>query len=275
MDKKQVLTTSIAVVATGLTLGSLYHALHSPLFDLQVIEVTQDTVDPSAAPLLANSSIEEQVEAYSKDVNLLKLNLQQVEKEISSYEWVDRVELRKVLPSTLSVHVTYRKPIALVQTPEKEPEDGRSGKEVSPNKTHTNTQLKYMDRESHLFGLLDHSLDLDLPLVTGKLSAPTLKWIPQFLSQWSHHPISNKLQLGSLDFIDANTMVTTASILRSQASQERRIILDFNNQLTQNLNPHFDRLNQVIEYLELHSIPFRRVVLSGDKKIFVKTDQRS
>lgn len=47
--------------------------------------------------------------------NLLIVNIQNLQRILESHSWIKEVRIRKILPSSLSIHVTERIPIALLQ----------------------------------------------------------------------------------------------------------------------------------------------------------------
>jgi cell division septal protein FtsQ len=84
-------------------------------------------------------------------MSLLKINTDELEENITSLPWVDRVSVQKQWPSTLDIQVREQNPIALINV------ERKTGL----------TQLFYVNKKGHLFAPYEQGQDLDYPVLTG------------------------------------------------------------------------------------------------------------
>lgn len=81
-------------------------------------------------------------------LNLFRLDIDRVQRDLTSLEWVSRIEIEKALPDTLKIRVVERTPVALMTT--------REG------------SLRYVDEKGAAFADLSPSIgDTDLPVIVA------------------------------------------------------------------------------------------------------------
>ena len=79
-------------------------------------------------------------------LNLFKIDIARVQKDLGALGWVERIDIEKTLPDTLRIKITERVPVALVRT---------------------GNALMYVDRSGHAFAELSPSVrDRDLPIIS-------------------------------------------------------------------------------------------------------------
>jgi len=144
--------TLFLLLATILSAGGwfCYQALErSDIFRLTTVSI-QGTHMTKQAQILDLGSIEQGVNLLSFDVGL-------AEESISRHPWIDRVEIVRSWPSTLTVRVSEYRPLAMINI---EKEDGQS--------------LYYVDHHGKVFVQVKDSQDLDFPVITGVQSTGEL-----------------------------------------------------------------------------------------------------
>src|SRR5271156_3689040 len=124
LGKKTVtlLSSSLAFFAVTAVVIGVYEAIHSPLFTVQVVEVSDQVSTAQAAPeeLQQWTPVDAQTITDLAAVpvgqsNLFDLDLSRVEKRILSNEWVREVRLQKRFPQTLSITTVFKEPRAIIQ----------------------------------------------------------------------------------------------------------------------------------------------------------------
>jgi len=144
--------TLFLLIATMLSAGGwfCYQALErSDIFRLTTVSI-QGTHMTREAQILDLGSIEQGVNLLSFDVDL-------AEERISRHSWIDRVEIERSWPSTLTVRVSEYRPLAMINIEKKE---GQS--------------LYYVDHHGMVFVQVKDSQDLDFPVITGVQSTGEL-----------------------------------------------------------------------------------------------------
>ncbi len=140
----QILWASLGLTGlTGIILGLVilyYQLLTCSVFcikDINNIDVT-GTQRLSSAQLLKMANLDGQT-------NLLALRPALVEQRLQAHPWIARAELERRWPNRLTLRLTERQPVALVQLEE----------------------LYYTDRHGSLFKLLSPADPHDFPVITG------------------------------------------------------------------------------------------------------------
>ena len=84
-------------------------------------------------------------------LNLFKIDIARVQRDLGGLAWVSRIDIEKQLPDTLRIHITERQPVALVSNGDR---------------------LLYIDANAVAFAELSPQVgDDDLPIITGASGA--------------------------------------------------------------------------------------------------------
>jgi hypothetical protein len=280
--KKAVVLTSSTVALVAVTVG-VYKAIHSPLFLVQVVEVTTQNASNNGDQISMSQAHPATVAGFDGmegqswtpvdadqisnlasipvgDVNLFDLDLRSVEKRILKNEWIREVKLQKRFPQTLSITAIFREPKAIL--------------------TLENGSMAYVDTDGKVFGkvnLLSHS---DLPILSGFESenTPELLSSLQLISQWEKSPLGRltRLESLSLDPERGYRALITYEVKTPAGKRLARVRVDLG--LEKEFFPQgklaedaAQRLSQVFEYLRQNSVAARQIYADTGKKIVVKT----
>ena len=147
-----------ALVAAALVLGALWvvdEARSSGRFAVRHIEIV-------GAAHTAKADLD-RVTAQYAGLNLFKIDIARVQRDLGGLAWVSRIAIEKNIPDTLRIRIVERKPVALVL-------DGRcTGRTSAP------CTLRYVDESGSAFADLSPRVgDDDLPLISGAASAEEL-----------------------------------------------------------------------------------------------------
>jgi len=275
---KKALVFTLSFIAFGAATVGVYKAIHSPLFLLQVVEVTTQNADrislsqahPSlvmedAAPLNADQ-ISELAAIPLGAINLFDLDLSGVEKRLLKNEWIREVKLQKRFPQTLSITAVFKEPKAILSL--------------------ENGAISYVDIDGKAFGKLNLMLaasdsgDAALPLLTGFESEniSEVSTALQFLSQWSQSPLGSLTRIESLNLDPERGYRAMLSYeLKGPTGvrlQRTRVDLGLPKDLLAGgkLAPdQVQHLVQVFQYLRHNSVAARQIYADVGKKIVVKT----
>jgi cell division protein FtsQ len=126
------------VTLLGVSGYYLYRAIsHISLFKLDTIEVTRNhTIDSREIIALAN------VRAGD---DLLRLNLGKIGEQLEKNPWIESVRVKRYFPHTLTVDVTEREPVAVINV----------------------GYLAYLDTKGTVFKPLNDGDSLNYPIITG------------------------------------------------------------------------------------------------------------
>lgn len=130
---------SLAGLSVGLVL-LYYHLLTSSYFCIKDV----NNIDISGTRRLSPELIRDLLQV-GPETNLLVFRHQRAEQVLAAHPWIARAEVSRRWPSGLTVRITEREPVALVQLGE----------------------LYYADRQGHLFKPLSPGDPLDFPVITG------------------------------------------------------------------------------------------------------------
>ncbi len=235
-------------------------AIHSPLFLVQVIEVSgvENSVDVlgSEGPPLDAAAITALAQVPVGQVNLFDLDLKPIERRLLTNSWIKEVKLQKVFPQTLAIDVEFRNPRALIQA-----DDGN---------------LAYVDKDGQVFGHASLMYRADLPIFHGPPGEEGQ--IPQavkVLTSLERSLPSEQVQVASLEW-DRENGFRALVTYPVEKLRLNRTWVDF-GQEPEALDPAsgINRLSQVFHYLSQHSIAARQIWADAGKKIVVKTARGS
>jgi cell division protein FtsQ len=251
MSERSWATRAITVVSSIALMGVLigvYCASRSSMFQLEVVEIADQAEN---APLDAQS-LDRLAAVPVGKVSLFSLDLDPIEKRLTSHPWVRSVRLQKQFPQTLSIAVDYREPVALYQS-----DDGL---------------ISYVDREGHIFGRLILNYHPNLPVFTG-VSAAQIPAALQLLEAWERAwavPTGvAEVQISDLHWDlekGFRLWVTYASGIEGITG---RSVIDLGQDL--DADSQFKRLKQVFAYLKSHKVQAHQIWADAGKKIVVRT----
>jgi cell division protein FtsQ len=113
VQRTLVVLRNIALVCAvaGGAVWAWQHTQSDARFAVQTIEVVGVVHTPREALDVAT--------ARYKGLNLFKIDIDRVQRDLGGLGWVSRIDIEKKLPDTLRIKITERKPVALVRTGEK------------------------------------------------------------------------------------------------------------------------------------------------------------
>ena len=250
--KAVVLMSCVAVLAAII---GVYQAIHSPLFTVQVVEITDQVSTTQASPWIPvdPQAITDLAAVPVGLTNLFDLDLKGVEKRILENDWIREVRLQKRFPQTLSITAIFREPVAIAQF--------------------VNGDLAYVDEEGRTFGKVSLAAAKDLPLISALPSgasgesAEQLKSLLKIMSDWKSQRASKFARIESIshDAEKGYRMLISYSLGHHLIHARVDLGTEFS----------FSHLGQVLEYLQAHSIAARQVWADAGKKIVVKTARGS
>ena len=251
---RKLLVLLLSCAALGAVAWGIQRTLHSPLFIVQVVEVTDQ---PEHAPVDAQTITELAAVPVGK-INLFELDLKKIEERILNDPrgaWIREVYLQKRFPQTLAISVAYREPRALIQ--------GAHG------------SLAYVDREGKIFGKLTLAYQPDLPLLTGFLNDDQYRVLDaiHFLEFWNKSPASQTSEISSLAWDDERGF--RAVVTYPVAGKRGRTVVDLGQEPEAELEQQLQRLSRVLVYLGRNSVAARQIWADAGKKIVVKTARGS
>lgn len=254
-DFKRVLVTCFTVAVMLGSAISLYIAVHSSLFLVQVVEVADQ---PENAPVDAQT-ITQLAAVPTGEMNLFELDLKEVENRILANPWIREVRLQKRFPQTLSVTVAFREPKALFQW-----SDGA---------------LAYIDSDGRPFGRLNLQFVSDLPLLSGFSTDPQdqlkMKNALGILKSWEESSLNSVAELSTLSWDSQYGYRALISYPLHENRSQVRVTVDLGQEVDAESASQLQRLSQVIHYLTLHSMSVRQIFADVGKKIVVKTSRGS
>ncbi|MCM2322731.1 MAG: FtsQ-type POTRA domain-containing protein [Oligoflexia bacterium] len=262
-DLRKTLVISFSAFALIAATVGIYMAIHSPLFLVQVVEVSDQ---PDEAPVDAQT-ITQLAAIPAGIVNLFDLDLRPVERRILTNPWIREVRLQKRFPQTLSIAVSYRDPKALFQA-----SDGG---------------LAYVDIDGRIFGQVNLRLHSDLPLLTGIVQDVDRRVAEALvlIRGWERSPLGNSAELSSLHWDGERGFRALIVYPLGSASAQARgkstaipkvramvdLGQDFDAAAGARLDEQLQQLSRVVTYLGSNSIPVQQIWADSGKKIVVKT----
>jgi hypothetical protein len=282
LDNKELKKALVVTLSTAALLAAsvgVYRAIHSPLFLVQVVEVTTQNADqisvtqaeavpgdPSSQPWtpVDADKISDLASIPVGEVNLFDLDLKSVEKRILKNEWIREVKLQKRFPQTLSITAIFREPKAIL--------------------TAENGTLAYVDSDGKAFGKVNLLSQSDLPMFHGFEGENQVELASalQLVSQWDKSSLGSlcHIQSLSLDPERGYRVMVSYEISNPSGRHLLRARIDLGREkevLSEGkLFPEqVQRLTQVFEYLRHNSIAARQIYADAGKKIVVKTARGS
>jgi cell division septal protein FtsQ len=135
---KMIMLGAVAITLTGGILYGCYRAFSAvTLFSLKKIEV-------SAVKHLTREELLE-LAGVEPGKDLLRMNLKRMGEHILQNPWVETVRINRYYPDALSIAVTEREPVAIVNM----------------------GFIYYLDKKGNVFKVLNQGDKLDYPVVTG------------------------------------------------------------------------------------------------------------
>jgi hypothetical protein len=254
---------SLFLMSIGSVAFGMYQGIHSEAFLLRDIEVKAFAHSPQSP--LDNLDITRLVSPQVGKVSLLSLDLKLIEKKIAENEWIEKVRLEKKLNHTLSIFVTYRQPLALIQKPKGE--------------------LAYVDYNGMIFGSSHFKPIADLPLLTGfdhgdsEIIMKALKVV----KLWEHSRLRQVSLISTVHWdsdrgfrlLISYPKKKTESISAAELDSRIRAFVDIGHEIDASLDNKLLHLSNVIRYLSSNSIAVRQIWADVGKKIVVKTGHGS
>lgn len=248
MGKTYIVTFFTLLALSGIGFG-IFQASRSPMFTVRVVEVTNQEKD---APLEPNDIVKLAAVPVGK-VSLFQLNLSSVEKKIKSNNWIQEVHLQKSFPQTLSIHVKYREPKALIQI--------KGGK------------VAYVDADGVSFGAMNLGYHADLPILSGfdEDSRERIANSLKFMDRWKR--VDSEISSLHWDAERGFTLMITYKVGKEGVG---RATVQMGEEIYNNdVELKVQRLDQVLKYLGRQGIVAKQIWADSSKKIVVKTSSRS
>lgn len=247
--RKIIILANLLTITAAFVVGVVGVA-HSNLFNVKVVEV-EDL--PEGSPLDANTIIE-----ISKvpldEINLFSLNLLPIKKRLLDHPWIDQVRLSKKFPQTVSISVSFKQPIALLQK--------------------KNGTLFYVDQNAKAFAPLELSLSYSLPVVVGA-SDESLAFIIQFLSEWKQKGMSDAYPISSVETNPERGVRFVVTYALGQSVGRSMIEFGQKFDVVDEINVRIARLQEVLAYIQKNNLNAHHVFADLGKKIVVRIGQRS
>ncbi len=248
---------SVSFLAVCFFVLSIYQTIHSPLFTVQIVEVSDqlDTHESSGGvrtPVDAQTVIDLAAVPTGK-VNLFSLDLKKIEARLLAHPWIKEVRLQKKFPQTLSLQVEYRSALAIAQQ--------------------NNGLLSYVDSSGKFFDTVDLMIQDDLPLLSGFSDERNHKQkvmdALHLISVWGESGFDAKIQVSSIIW-------DTVRGFRVQTMTPMgRVMVDLGQEIDAKTKSQLEQLKEVFAYLEKNSIPVHQIWADAGKKIVVKTARGS
>lgn len=250
---KKHITLSFFVIAISILAVCIYETVHSPLFTVQVVEVS-DHLD--IAPPVDSQTITDLAAVPIGRVNLFGLDLKSIEARILAHPWIREVKLQKKFPQTLSINVIFRKAVALAQL--------ESG------------MLTYVDETGKFFDSVNLMIQNDLPLLVGFSSnsdksekESKLQEALNLITMWDSTAFVQKISISSI------LWEKTRGFRVQVATPTGRAMIDMGQEVDGRIEPQLQQLKHVFSYLQKNSIPVHQIWADAGKKIVVKTARGS
>jgi hypothetical protein len=243
--KNALHSLSVSLIAMGVltALGfGIYSAMHSSLFLLNQVNVQ---------PMTANYPLtSEKVVALARapvgHANLMNMDLQPIEARLLKSPWIKGVVLSKQFPSTLSIQIIERSPIALLN-------------EVKGN-------IAYVEKDGTLFEDAAMIYPKDLPILTGfsENDPAALLKVNDFIVNWF-----GTLKLSSISF-DEKLGLRAVISYPMKNQQLMRTILELGLNIEEAASIPQAHFLRVLNYLADRSMTASKIWLGDGKKIVVK-----
>lgn len=243
---------SLGILVTSIY--GVYRAMHSSLFSVSVLEITEEEFISSSPNWPVNSQIVENLSGIQiGKQSLVDLDLPELRKKLTSHPWIRDVEMKKVFPQTLAIHVKYRQPRALFQ--------------------HSNGTLEYLDREGVRFASLDLGVEPDLSIISGLsvADATRLREALRLLDFWDRLGVNRLTKVSGIHWKENTGFLALIVYSLGSRGPVHRTVVEFGKVVSSSLILEFEKLNRVLAYLRQNNITAHRILIGSDKKIVVKT----
>jgi hypothetical protein len=225
----------------------LYQTVHSSLFLLRSVNVTSLS---SGYPISSEKVLDLAKVPVGK-VSLFNLNMEPIEAHLMKDPWVKGVVVGKQFPSTLSLTIVERTPVALLNE--------------------ANGRVLYLETDGTTFEDQSLTYSKDLPIFTG-FSAQNIEVLKQaslFVSTWFSDEHFPGLKVSSLSYDEKQGLRAVVSIPQKNQKQ-MRVVLELGLNLEEAAQIPQARFKEVLQYLSSHSMQASKVWLGDGKKIVVK-----
>lgn len=241
----------LSVIALGAVMYGLFHAMHSPLFLVRVVEIADQ---PEKSPVDAQTITDLAAVPVGK-INLFDLSLAGVEKRILTNSWIKEVRLQKRFPQTVVISVTFREPKALIES------DKAGG-------------LAYVEKDGTIFGKMNLLYGDELPVLTGfkGQSSEKIGDALRLLDHWDEAKLSQISQIASISYDQERGLraLVLYPLDTGTGIRKARALVEFGPEMASDLEIQMGRLSQVFGYLSSRKIAARQIWADSGKKIVVK-----
>ncbi|MBC7693463.1 MAG: FtsQ-type POTRA domain-containing protein [Methylotenera sp.] len=245
--------TIVALMTVGI---GFYNVLHSPLFTVRVVEVSDL---PENSPVDAQAITD--LAAVPVDVtNLFDLDLHRIETRMLTHPWVREVLISKRFPQTVSITVVFRDPKALIQKP--------------------NGDLSYVDSNGMIFSKVNLMSQPDLPVLTGisknhEVAKTQVLKALQFLAAWDKSKLERVSQISSLSYDTERGFRALVTYPLGRGRGQGRTMVHLGQEIDADFENMADRLRHVFAYLIDNGISAKQVWADLGKKVVVKIARSS
>lgn len=262
MKIKTGVASFTAFIMLSLIGFGVYRAMHSSLFIIRTVEIEKiSETQPPITPI-DDDRVGELAGIRVGEENLFQLDLAALEKKIlRASRWIEKVELRKVFPQTLSIAVHLRIPRLIHQD--------------------SNGDLVYIDAHGEVIAQVSPHLFSDYPVVGGvdRNDITQLSRVVRWLDRWGKvKEVGDLARVSSLTWDDRQgfrALVVYPASSSLKKSRLSRSVVDLGQEIDEDQNERIERLGDVIRYLMNRSTAAERIWLGDAKKIVVKIETDS
>ncbi len=230
----------------------IYQASHSSLFYLKSVIVEPLSTDYP----ITKEQVLELAHVSTGRISLFDLHLEPIEARLVKNPWVKGVVLSKQFPSTLSLRVVERVPVALLTEG-----DGR---------------ILYLDQDGSTFEDKAMVYPVDLPIFTGfpAQNIETLKRLNAFVQRWFSSEELPGVKLSSLSY-DEKLGLKAIITYTMRNQKQMRSVLELGLNIEEAEQIPGSHLKRILSYLGERSMPASKIWLGDGKKIVVKVSRGS
>jgi hypothetical protein len=228
-------------------LFGIYEASHSSLFLLRSVSVTP----LSAGYPLTQAKVLDLAKVPVGHASLFSFNMAPIQSRLLKYPWVKGVVVGKQFPSSLSLTVIERKPVALL--------------------TEANGRVLYLEEDGTTFEDQAMTYAKDLPILEGfsAQNIETLKNANQFIGNWFSPEHFPGLKVSSLSY-DEKLGLRAVVAYPEKNQKQMRLVIELGLNLEEASLVPSEHLKHVLDYLSQHSMQPSKIWLGDGKKIVVK-----
>lgn len=241
---------TVLCIGSPLLIGTaIYGAMHSALFTIRIVEITGET---EASPV-DGETIRELAAVPVGQASLFGVDLARIESRILSNPWIASVRIEKRFPQTLSISVSYRQPIAILQN---------------------GSALVYVDGEGRPFERMNALFQANLPLIQGiREKSQTFSPALNLVKSWSSSAMGALAELSSIQYDSEWGFRAWITYRLSGTGETVRTQIVFGQSIES--HDQLTRIAQVVRYLSANHISASLLHADIGKKIVVKTGRRS